>query len=272
MNKKIASRTLSIRNLAFFVAFLSLSVLLSGTRAAVAAPSYQGLSSPTPDYDGRILYTVLDNDTCLSISLKMGVDMELIRSLNNLDENCSLISGTQILLGVYSTPTPTAGPSPTPTEVLPTPTPFAGNAEVCIYLFEDINGNSTAESSERGIGGGAVSVTKRGGSENFTGLTTGLDLLCFPEVPEGEYNISVAPPSEYNATTNMNYPITVKAGDSTQVNFGAQKQAAFESTAQTAVTNPEGTRRSPLMAVLGIGLMAGGAIIVIIFGIIKRRD
>jgi len=251
-----------------FLILLFLSVTVNQNFHVVAAPMKQALASPTPDLDGKILYTVTDNDTCLSVSLKMGIDIDTIKSLNKLDENCTLFSGTQILLGIYSTPTPTAGPSPTPTEILPTPTPFNGNAQLCIYLFEDINGNATAEENESGIGGGAVRVTKKSGSETFTGLTTGIDLLCFPEVPEGEYNISVAPPNEYNATTNMNYAITVKAGDMTQVNFGAQKQAAFEDTG----TEQSGTRRSPVMALLGIGLILVGIVIAVIFGIVKRRD
>ncbi len=250
------------------VILLFLFVALSQFSFVAAAPINQALASPTPDLDGKILYTVTDNDTCLSISLKMGIEIDTLKSLNKLDENCTLFSGTQILLGIYSTPTPTAGPSPTPTEILPTPTPFNGNAQLCIYLFEDINGDATAEENETGIGGGAVSITKKSGSESFTGLTTGIDLLCFPEVPEGEYNISVAPPNEFNATTNMNYPIIVKAGDVTQVNFGAQKQAAFEDTG----TEPVGTRRSPIMALLGIGLVLAGIVIAVIFGIVKRRD
>jgi hypothetical protein len=255
------------KTIVLYTAVFFFAAVFIRTYTADASADFQTLVSPTPDFDGKILYTVTENDTCLSVSLKMGVDISVIQDLNNLDEDCTLISGTQILLGIYSTPTPTAGPSPTPTEVLPTPTPFKGNAQLCIYLFEDINGNSTAEATETGIGGGAVSVTKRGGSENFTGLTTGIDLLCFSEVPEGEYNISVAPPNEYNATTNMNYPITIQAGDTTQVNFGAQKQAAFEETGTTV----EGTRRSPVIAILGIGLMLCGVVIVIIFGILKRR-
>ncbi|MHC1772638.1 MAG: SdrD B-like domain-containing protein [Flexilinea sp.] len=261
-NRMVFRKTIVLYTAVFFFAAVFIR-----TYTADASADFQTLVSPTPDFDGKILYTVTENDTCLSVSLKMGVDISVIQDLNNLDEDCTLISGTQILLGIYSTPTPTAGPSPTPTEVLPTPTPFKGNAQLCIYLFEDINGNSTAEATETGIGGGAVSVTKRGGSENFTGLTTGIDLLCFSEVPEGEYNISVAPPNEYNATTNMNYPITIQAGDTTQVNFGAQKQAAFEETGTTV----EGTRRSPIIAILGIGLMLCGVVIVIIFGILKRR-
>ncbi len=243
-----------------------LGLLLNFEQPAFA---YQALASPTPDFDGNIFYTVSDLDTCLSISLKMGVDVETIRSLNNLDVNCTLIAGTKILLGRVLTPTPTAGPSPTPTEILPTPTPYDGSAQLCIYLFEDKNGNATAEETETGIAGGAVSVTKRGGTESFTGLTTGLDLLCFPEVPEGDYNISVAPPKEYNPTTNMNYPITIKAGDTTQVNFGAQKQAAFEN---SAAATQQQTKKSPLLAIIGIVLILIGIGIVVVFGILKRRD
>lgn len=239
------------------------------TGAAAAAPAGQLLTSPTPNLDGNILYTVTQNDTCLSISLRMGIDVETIRQLNNLDVNCTLIAGEQISLGRVVTATPTAGPSPTPTPILPTSTLYNGNAKLCIRLFDDVNGNGSAEASERDIAGGAVSVTKRGGMENFSGLTTGIDLLCFPEVPEGDYNISVAPPNEYNATTNMNYAIKIKAGDTVQVNFGSQKQAAFEDVQTT--TEPT-VRRSPLLAIGGIGLMVAGLAIVFIFGILKKKD
>lgn len=234
-----------------------------------AVPAEQMLTSPTPNLDGNILYTVTQNDTCLSISLRMGIDIETIRQMNNLDVNCTLIVGEQISLGRVVTATPTAGPSPTPSPILPTSTLYNGNAELCIRLFDDINGNGTAEETERDIAGGAVSVTKRGGMENFTGLTTGIDLLCFPEVPEGDYNISVAPPNEYNATTNMNYAIEIKAGDTVQVNFGSQKQAAFE---KIEVAAEPTSRRSPLLAIAGIGLMVAGLAVVVIFGILKRRD
>lgn len=242
--------------------------LLMVARAS-AAPAGQMLTSPTPNLDGNILYTVTQNDTCLSISLRMGIDIETIRQMNNLDVNCTLIVGEQISLGRVVTATPTAGPSPTPSPILPTSTLYNGNAELCIRLFDDINGNGTAEEIERDIAGGAVSVTKRGGMETFTGLTTGIDLLCFPEVPEGDYNISVAPPNEYNATTNMNYAIEIKAGDTVQVNFGSQKQAAFE---EIQVATEPASRRSPLLAIAGIGLMVAGLAVVVIFGILKRKD
>lgn len=231
----------------------------------------QAIVSPTPDFDGNIYYTVQGNDTCLSISLKMGIDIDTLRELNNLDVNCSLIADTRLLLGRILTPTPTLGPSPTPTEVLPTPTPYDGNASVCIFLFDDLNGNSTVQPGEIGIAGGAVNVTKRSGSESFSGLTTGIEDLCFPEVPEGQYIISIALPNEYNPTTAMNYPIEIVAGDKVQVNFGAQKQAALEQKIYTSEQQQGSETRSPLLAIVGIGLMLLGIGVTVVFGIFRNR-
>ncbi len=238
----------------------------------VHIPVYaQAILTPTADFDGNIYYVAEANDTCLSISLKMGIDMDTLKKLNNLNDDCSnLMADTKILLGVYHTPTPTAGPSPTPTPIVPTATPFNGYAQVCVALFEDVNGDGTFQEIETGIGGGAVSITKKNGSENFNGLTTGLTALCFDQVPEGDYNISVAPPNEYNATTNMNYAIQVKAGDTIRVNFGAQKQAAFEDPA--LINKQSGNKRSPMMALLGALFMIVGGGLVIVFGILKRKE
>ena len=241
--------------------------MMAGMIAAAAAG--QAILTPTPDPEGNIYYIIKSNDSCMSISLTMGIDLQTLRQLNNLDEECSLIVGTRLLLGRYETPTPTAGPSPTPTPITPTPTPYNGYGQVCIYLFEDINGDGiVAEYGEYGITGGAVSVTKRNGSDNFTGLTAGNASLCFEEVPEGDYNISVAPPTDYNPTTNMNYALTVKAGDNSQVNFGAQKNSKLEGADIQVDTTP----KSPILAAAGIVLILGGLGVVFVFGILKRND
>ncbi len=258
----LMGKTKSMRNLWTVILVCLLSVLTAG------AVSGQAILTPTPDPDGNIFYIIKNNDSCMSISLTMGIDLQTLRQLNNLDEECTLIVGTRLLLGRYETPTPTPGPSPTPTPITPTPTPYNGYGQVCIYLFEDENGDGIVGEYEYGITGGAVSITKRTGSDNFTGLTAGNDLLCFNEVPEGEYNISIAPPTDYNPTTNMNYALTVKAGDNTQINFGAQKNSQLEEAEIQVDTTP----KSPLLAMAGAALILGGLIIVFIFGVLKRND
>lgn len=259
------AKTLIYRHLCLTIIFVSLFIFFAGSSVVFG----QAIYTPTADLEGNIFYTVGEGESCLSISMLTKVDVADIISLNRLDENCTITAGTRILIGTYHTPTPTPGPSPTPVPVTPTPTAYAGNAEVCVYLYQDVNGNAKAEETEAGIGGGAVSVTKRDGTENFSGLTTGYEQLCFPAVPEGEYNVSVAPPDTYNATTNMNYAITIRAGDAIQVNFGAQKQAAFE---DQITGQKQGPKRSPIMAILGVALILAGLAIVIIFGVIKRRE
>lgn len=237
--------------------------------SALVCPGFgQAILTPTPDPEGNIYYIIKENDSCMTISLTMGIDLQTLRQLNNLDEQCSLIVGTRLLLGRYETPTPTPGPSPTPTPITPTPTPYNGYGQVCIYLFEDENGDGIVGEFESGVTGGAVSITKRNGSDNFTGLTAGNDLLCFQEVPEGDYNISVAPPTDYNPTTNMNYALTVKAGDNTQINFGAQMSSVLEN----QETEVETVEKSPMLALIGGSLILAGLVLVVIFGIFKRNE
>lgn len=240
-------------------------LLLSCVVTAFAQEAYY---TPTPDADGGIWYVVKSNDSCLSISLLNGVNLDTLKEINGLDDECSLTAGTKLKLGQYNTPTPTPGPSPTPTPITPTPTPFAGYAKVCVFLYEDINGNQIVDDPEYAITGGAVSIGKRSGSESFTGLTSGWDPLCFENVPEGDYNVSVAPPTEYNPTNNLNHAITVHAGDSILINFGAQKNGVNEN----IVADDTGTTKNPLFLLLGAGCMFLGSAMVIIFGVVKRKN
>jgi len=224
----------------------------------------------TPDETGRIIYVVQANDTCLLIELLTGVKVNQIIQINNLDDACTLQEGQQLVLAYYETPTPTIGPSPTLTPILPTATPFNGNGKVCVYLYEDVNGNANPEETEMQIPGGAVSLTNRSGTVNLTGTTQTdeqpgtTNPICFEEVPEGDYNVSVAPPEGYNPTTAMNYPLVVKAGDLSILNFGAQLSSAAE-----PHTIEEGSR-SPLMLIIGAVLILVGAGMAFYFFRMKR--
>ena len=209
--------------------------------------------TPTPNSDGRILYIVQPGDSCLSISLLTKIDINTLRQYNNLDEDCFLTEGQELLLGIYEAPTEAPESDITPTPLLPTPTPFSGNGTICIYLFDDINGNSQFEETENPIAGGEISVSNRKGDVSLTG-TTELDNqpVCFEEIPEDEYNISVAPPEGYNATTSMNYPIKLNAGNQSIIDFGAQLSTQGEP------LSPSEGGRSPALAIIGVVLILGG--------------
>src|SRR5690349_7139675 len=118
--------------------FLGIALPLSG---ADAAPAPQFVTS-TPLPDGRIIYVVVAGDSCLQVAYLHGITVTQLRQFNTrLDENCTLIPGQQLVVGVVSSNLPTA-----PVATLPSPTitatPVSGTTEVCVLLFDDANGDS----------------------------------------------------------------------------------------------------------------------------------
>ncbi len=244
--------------------FLALLLRISFAAQASGPAQIQQYNTPTPGPDGRILYIVQPGDNCISISLLNGITLEQLRALNsNLDENCSLTAGQELLLGLGgpAVVTPTPGPSPTPTPIPPTPTPFTGTTEICVLVFEDQNGDALHQDLEPGIENGAVSVSNAAGTFSQSQTTTsapdpdtGLAAsVCFEDVPEGRYSISAGVPDNYNPTMSLTYTLDVKAGDRAAVAFGAQSKAQ---TVQE--TGGPGKGTSTLLGVLGgIFLLAG---------------
>jgi LPXTG-motif cell wall-anchored protein len=233
------------------MAALLLSLPQQATAGVLAQALYQ---TPTPGPDGRIIYVVKAGETCLSISLMTGVSLEQLRSLNNLKAECVIRSGQQLLLGLAGPvdATATPGPAPTATPVLPSATPFIGTGEICIVTFEDVNGSSVRDPAEKVIPDSAISVSDRSGKVSLTGVTTSADApVCFKDVLEGEYNISVAVPQGYNPTTVTNTALQLKAGD----------QVSQKSAPPPTMTTPlstGGETQSPLLGIIGILLLLIG--------------
>jgi hypothetical protein len=228
---------------------LLMTILPAGSNTGYSQAFYY---TPTPGSDGRILYTVKQNDNCISIALKNGISEAQLRQLNNLQANdCQALQiGQQLLIGVKqeNTPIPTSN-----VPLTPSPTPIQGNGSICIYLFNDTNGNALAETTELALAGGQISITDQLSKVNLTGSTLDSGVpVCFENVPEGDYNISVAIPEGYNPTTAMGYKLTLGAGDSATVDFGAQPGSRL------VTTTTESNRPSPLLAVLGLFFIVAG--------------
>jgi hypothetical protein len=244
---------------------LACAVILVLPRPANASQVAQAAYfTPTPGADGRIIYVVKSNDTCLSISLLNGVSLDNLRKLNNLDADCIIYPNQKLLLGLGgpAEKSPTPGPSPTATPLLPTSTPFNGTGQLCVVLYDDVNGDALHQDSEALIADGAISVSDIVGKVSLTGATTSGDTpACFPKIPEGDYNVSVAVPQGYNATTIMNTSIHILAGDQTTLEFGVQVSAkvAPPTTSGGVVAAPD--NRSPILGIVG------GAILLIGLGL-----
>ena len=254
------------RNTLFMICF-GLAILIIGLILPVglanAAPPAQGFVTATPGANGRILYTVVEGDSCSTVALLHGITVQQIRQFNTrLDDSCTLTIGQQIVVGLAQPETgPTAGPSPAPALPTATATPFNGTTEVCVLLFDDMNGDALRQETEFGIDGGAVSLTNLNGSYSETKNTTA-DIdpdtaepvrSCFTDVPHGEYNISMAVPDGYNPTMLVSYTLTVKAGDRASVDFGAQSK-----TLTASEPTDQGGNRSSGLGFFGLLLLLGG--------------
>lgn len=246
MNK---SRWLLIGLLSLF----SLTAFLLTGPVSASPPPQAFYSTPTPDADGRIFYQVKAGDTCISVSLLNNISLDQLRVLNDLDEACALSENQKLLIATVVV-APTTGPAPTETSSLPSPTPFRGNGEVCVILFNDVNGNALAEEGEPAISGGAIDISDRLGRVSLSGQSNDSieEPTCFKELPEGDYNISMAAPEGYNPTTRMNFALELRAGDSSRLDFGAQLSS------QAVPTPVSEGGRSPLLAILGVLVVLAG--------------
>jgi hypothetical protein len=238
---------------------------------AAPAAQYTNFPTPTPGPDGRIVYIAQGNDSAWRIAAIFGIELARLRELNKWGENPVIQPGDEVILGFAgpAATTPTLGPSPTITPLFPTETAQPGQGTLCIILYNDTNGDSERQEEEVSIPGGAISISNRSGSVSKGENTVeGLDPQCFEELPEGEYNVSVGVPVGYNPTTATNRSIGIKAGDITYIPFGAQANTQTLVEAPT----PEGSGKSPLLAIVGGLLLASGLALGLLAGRLVGRN
>jgi murein DD-endopeptidase MepM/ murein hydrolase activator NlpD len=230
---------------------------------AGAAPHAQQYVTPTPGTDGRILYIVQPGDNCFRVAALHGITVDQLRQLNSkLDENCTLLEGQELLIGVAAAATVTIEPNLSVITPTVTPTPLTGLTQVCVLLFNDVNGNAMREETEPAIEGGAVSVTEVNGKYSGS-LQTEVPAdpeayqgICFNDIPEGTYNITVAIPDNFNPTMELSYSLKVKAGDRAFVDFGAQSQDVV---VDPGVEEGNAGGGSTMLGIFGAILLLGGA-------------
>jgi hypothetical protein len=255
-----------------FLLFLVVSIgILALSAPTLAAPLAQltPFPTPTPGSDGRIMYIVQSGDSLWRISAVTGIPLDELRALNNLGTNDVITPGQALLLGLGGPAyvAPTQGPAPTPTSELPTPTPGIGTGTLCVLLFDDINGDAIRQEEEPSLPGGAISVNDRFGDVSITAVTPSggisenlfpepseIGFTCFEELEKGEYNVTVAIPDGYNATTPLSYVVALSAADEALLNFGAQPNTETLSKAPA----PVGVGKSPILGILGVILFVFG--------------
>ncbi len=260
MSRRIRLALLSALILALIWSFAGWPIgPASADPSGAPAPQPTPFLTPTPGPDGKIVYQVQKDDTLWRIAAIAGISVEELMALNGIAPNDYITEGMLLVLGTGGPVQPTAdvGPLPSPTADLATPTPAFGTGEVCVLLFQDLNGDARLQDDEPPLAGGEVSVVDVGGAVAGEWTTTeDEDGYCFDGLENGDYNVSAAVPTGYNPTTSLNIPLRLEAGDIKYVEFGAQPSAALGGTPGAG-----GGGRSTILGLVGVLLLlAAGAL------------
>lgn len=133
-------------------------------------------------------------------------------------------------------PTATPDVSPTPTEIPPTPTdappapvvnaddvdPLSTEAAVCVLMFEDDDQNRIQGPGEGLLADGLIELANSAGEDQGSYQTNGADEpFCFEGLEPGSYRAVATAPQGYGLTTPATLFVSVQAGTSFQISFGA---------------------------------------------------
>ena len=167
--------------------------------------------------------------------------------------------------------------------------PLATTASVCVMMFDDVNQNRIQNSGEALLADGVI--TLRQGTTDVTSYQTNgtSEPYCFEELEPGSYTAIAVAPEGYGMTTPSSLVISLQAGTSFRLQFGAAQGVvvaiAPTANAQTdSATQPElnqavapgSTGAIDIGSVAGI-LVIGGAVVLLIGGaviyfIVRRLD
>ena len=254
--------------------------------------------TPTPNAQGNIVYTVKAGNTIIDICGVIGrgsdpVCIDDIVKWNNLSSPRAIVPGQQLIISA-----PGDQPAPTATTTAPTPDPSAqpttdpgaqpttdpntqpatdpnaeptrivqptsteaGAGTVCIMLFNDANGNGIYDAGEGLVANGKFSLLDMSNSNTTaTYITDGAsEPHCFKNLPGGAYRINLTVPTGYKATTRADWDLTLAAGATADLQFGAQSSGTA-----TAGDTPGSTDNSDNTGRLVRALLAAAGVVLLL--------
>ncbi len=249
-------------------------VLIVGGAAGAAtptAPPPPAATLPPVTSGAPITYTVVENDTLFGIAIQFNLTLDQLLALNDITRDTLLQVGQTLTVGV-ATLTPTAAPTATPTArsvatPTPRPSPTPSTASLCLTAFDDGDGDGARGAAEPLLAGVQFGVKGADGASAARYTSNGQDEPhCLNDLPEGRYTVDVTPPADRRATSETQWSVGLRAGDTFDVTFGSQAAAAPEPTAAPAVDTPQAAAAEPTGSSVPIGAIAGIVLIVVAAG------
>ncbi|MCC6904783.1 MAG: LysM peptidoglycan-binding domain-containing protein [Anaerolineae bacterium] len=251
----------------------------AAAQPAAAAPSYNpstdqanranndttGLvpvPAQSPDADGSQWHVVRYGEPLLRIAVTYGVTAPSIRELNSLRSDM-LYEGQRLLISSASPP-PTEIPATTVAEAAASTTApsVTGTGQICLVLFEDLDGDGMWQQGEALLPGGALSIS---GASTGTHLTDGIsEPFCFNDLPAGDYVVFAEPPDTHSATSLSEIPVTLADGSQVALSFGASTPDALRpgvATLDEAATDAEGRHIAGIPS--GVVIAIGGGLLLL---------
>ncbi|MEK7326864.1 MAG: SdrD B-like domain-containing protein [Chloroflexota bacterium] len=242
--------------------------------------------TPTPNAEGKIIYTVQQGDTVIDICGVIGRGSDItciddILKMNGMSDPRSIFVGQQLIIGttgapVQPTTAPTVAASPEPPTAVPNtqpatdpnaqptasqPTPVgAGEGSICVTLYNDANGNGILDAGEGLVAGGTFSLLDLTASTTLQTYTTdgASEPHCFEGLPSGNYRITSSLPAGFKATTRADWDLNLLAASRATLDFGAQ------STGEATSGNGSGGGTSGDSGRLTQALLAGAGVILLL--------
>jgi len=226
----------------------------TNTAASTARPG----TTQAPREDGSQWHTVQAGESLSQIAFAYGVDMQVIRDLNQLKTD-TVFSGQVLLIKpapstVFtatpgSTGEPTTSPPPTTESVAEQPG-SSQSSQLCLNLFDDTNEDGLRADGEQSLAGGIISIT---GMIQKDGITDGsTNATCFGDLQPGDYEITMEAPEGYHLTGLYHVPVTLSQGGTVNLNFGA---AVGAPTSEETIDQAETQDRGPSRALIIVGVV-----------------
>ena len=233
-------------------------VTAAATQATTGLVAPTDFPLPTPDDSGQVIYYVKPNDNLVHIATiacgELPECVEKIKLANGLTGDI-IYPGQRLVIGplegtpsavavVEETPAPAesddssgvaetvadetavvdAETSPEEEAVVVATPPAETAGAICVTLYADANGNGVLDAGEQLVAEGIFSLVNLDNGETLDSYATdgSSEPYCFTDLATGTFRVISAAPAGHTPTTRVDWDLTLAAGSTANLEFGAQ--------------------------------------------------